>query len=47
MTNSLALIAGALLIGALISDRFIFDGMVTVFLGKKFLDLTEYLAIWR
>ncbi len=47
MTNKSAIYLGLLLIGAIVLDIVLRDGHELVFLGRKFLELTEYLAFWR
>ncbi|MEZ5779359.1 MAG: hypothetical protein R3E44_13445 [Paracoccaceae bacterium] len=47
MTNRIAL-ALVLLIALLIAaDYFLNDLMASIFLGRKFAELLEYLAFWR
>lgn len=47
MTNKLA-IALALIIGGIIAaDLFVFGWNLHIFLGRRLIDLTEYLAFWR
>lgn len=47
MTNKIA-IALALLIGSIIAaDLLVFGWNLHIFLGRKLIDLTEYLAFWR
>ena len=47
MTNRLALIIGFLLVAALVLDIILFGTEHVVFLGKKLLELIEWLAFWR
>ncbi|MBT0956456.1 hypothetical protein IV417_03585 [Alphaproteobacteria bacterium KMM 3653] len=47
MTNRLALIIGTLLLLVILLEVFVFKSGSIVFLGKKFLEFTEYLAFWR
>ncbi len=47
MTNTLALILGALLLGAVAADSFLNDGQALLFLAKKFTELIEWVAFWR
>jgi len=47
MTNKLA-IALALIIGGIIAaDMLVFGWELHVFLGRRLIELTEYLAFWR
>jgi hypothetical protein len=47
MTNKLALgLAGIILI-ALAVDRYVFDWANTLFLGRRLVELIEWLAFWR
>lgn len=47
MTNTIAIWL-ALIIGALLAfDYFQYDWANTVFLLRKFIDLIEWLAVWR
>jgi len=47
MTNPIALFLGALILGLLLLDVFLFEADNIVFLGRKFLDLVEWVAFWR
>lgn len=47
MTNTLAILLGLFLIGAVCIDVFIYGAENLVFLGKKFTDLIEWIAFWR
>ncbi len=47
MTNRLALVLGGLVLGLLILDLGILHTGATLFLGRKFADLVEYLSFWR
>ncbi len=47
MTNGLAIALAALLAAALAWDALAQDWAGTLFLGRKGLDLVEYLAFWR
>ncbi|MHC0053050.1 hypothetical protein [Actibacterium sp. D379-3] len=47
MTNRLAIVLAIFILAALIFDRF-YNGMQgSLFLARKFSDLTEYIAFWR
>lgn len=47
MTNRLALgLAGIILI-ALAIDYYIYDWAITLYLGRKLIELIEWLAFWR
>ncbi|WP_299693335.1 hypothetical protein [uncultured Tateyamaria sp.] len=47
MTNSLSIILGTLLVGAIAFDAIANGGDSLVFLGKKLYELIEWLAFWR
>lgn len=47
MTNRLAVILGLLIVGAIIADIVLNDGIALVFLGKKFAEFLEWIAFWR
>ncbi|MEL6889121.1 MAG: hypothetical protein AAFO86_10480 [Pseudomonadota bacterium] len=47
MTNTLSLVLGTLLVGAIAVDALANDGASLLFLGKKLADLIEWLAFWR
>jgi len=47
VTDKLAIALGLLIFVALLSDWLIFDWQVTVFMAKKLIELTEYMAFWR
>ncbi|MFK7881141.1 hypothetical protein [Roseobacter sp.] len=47
MTNSIAITLGIALLGLVIIDAIIFGSQNLVFLGKRFLELIEWLAFWR
>ena len=47
MTNRLALILGAIVIGLIVLDVILFGTDHLVFLGKKLFDLIEWMAFWR
>ncbi len=47
MTNKLAIILALLILGFFAADQIWFGGEMPVFLGKKFLTLSEYIAFWR
>ncbi len=47
MTNTIALWLAALILGFLALDYFVLDWDVPVFLGRKLLDLIEWMAFWR
>lgn len=47
MTNTIALVLGGLILGALAIDIVLFGTEHLVFLAKKMNDLIEWLAIWR
>ncbi|WP_411643567.1 hypothetical protein [Loktanella agnita] len=47
MTNTLAIILGIFIIGFIALDIFVIEADVLLFLARKFVALTEYLAFWR
>lgn len=47
MTNRIALVLGILIVALFGADLLLFDGAGGVFLGKKFSELTEFIAFWR
>lgn len=47
MTTPLAFILMALIVGFFMLDHYVLDLNAALFLGKKFLALINYLAIWR
>ncbi|MCK8464814.1 hypothetical protein [Aliiroseovarius sp. S1339] len=47
MTNQIALILGILILVLIGGDLLLADGTNLVFLSKKFLDFTEWMAFWR
>lgn len=47
MTNTLAVILGTLIVTALLADAIFTGGENSLFLAKKFTDMTEWIAFWR
>jgi hypothetical protein len=47
MTNQVAVALGIIIVIALGVDGIMFDWANTVFVGRKFVDLVEWLAFWR
>ncbi len=47
MTNKIALVLALLIIAFFIADYVLFGGGTPVFLGKKIIGLSEYIAFWR
>lgn len=47
MTNRIALWLGVVLIGLIAADLILFGEGHLVFLGKKMVDLIEWMAFWR
>jgi len=47
MTNTIAIGLGALIFLGLGLDYALFDWSNTVFLGRKLVDLIEWMAFWR
>ncbi len=47
MTNKIALGLAIFILAVFAIDYFMFEGALPVFLARKLLVLTEYLAFWR
>jgi hypothetical protein len=47
VTNRIAIFLGVMLIGFFVVDGILFSGNMSVFLGRKFGVLTEYIIFWR
>jgi len=47
MTNRIAIVLGLLLICAVVVDVMFYGTEHIVFLGKKLIDLIEWVAFWR
>lgn len=47
MTNRLAIILGLLIIGGIVADLMLNDGVALLFLAKKFAEFLEWIAFWR
>lgn len=47
VTNKIALGLGLIILAVFAADYFLFGGALPVFLAKKFINLTEYIAFWR
>ncbi len=47
MTNTLAIVLGAIIIAALILDQVLNAGTATLFLLRKIFALIEYVSFWR
>lgn len=47
MTDRLALLLGVLIAGAVVGDLILNGGQGSLFLARRFAELTEYLAFWR
>jgi len=47
MTNRIALILGLLIAGFLVYDWLFNDWQTSLFLGRKFITLSEWVAFWR
>lgn len=47
MTNTLSIVLGSLIVGAIALDAILNGGESLLFLGKKLADLIEWLAFWR
>jgi hypothetical protein len=47
LTNTIALWLGLTLVAAIIADFVLNGGAAVVFLGRKFLDLVEWVDFWN
>ena len=47
MTNPIAVFLGLLVFGGLAADWYFYDGASTLFLGRKCVDMIEWMAFWR
>lgn len=47
MSKITALLPGLCLMGAILADVVLFGGANLIFLGRRLIQLTEYLAFWR
>ena len=47
MTNTIAVVLGAILIAFFVGDQMFFDGEILIFLGGKLGELSAYIAFWR
>ena len=47
MTNTIAVVLGVLILGALTIDVMFYGTEHLLFLGQKFADFIEWLAFWR
>lgn len=47
MTTRLTIILALLIVGFFVLDQFVLQMNAFVFLGKKMIELMNYLAIWR
>lgn len=47
MTNSIAIVLGLFLVGAITADVMLYGSDHVIFLGKKLTDLLEWMAFWR
>ncbi len=47
MTNTIAITLGVLILGLIATDVLLFDADNMLFLGKKMVDLIEWMAFWR
>ncbi|WP_298256629.1 hypothetical protein [uncultured Litoreibacter sp.] len=47
MTDKIAFVLAALIIGLFAADIFVFEWDIHVFLGRKLVQLTDYMAFWR
>ena len=47
ISNRIAIFLGVMIIGFFIADGIIYDWQMSLFLGRKFAALTEYIKFWR
>lgn len=47
MTNTLAIGLGLLIVAFIAADLFLVEANMMLFLARRFVALTEYLAFWR
>ncbi len=47
ITNRIAIILGVMIFGFFIADGINYDWQMSLFLGRKFAALTEYIKFWR
>ncbi len=47
MTNKIAIALGLLLLSVVLMDTLLFGWDLHIFLGRKLVELIEYLAFWR
>ncbi|RLJ59998.1 hypothetical protein BCF46_0190 [Litoreibacter meonggei] len=47
MTNKIAIVLAILIGGIIAADLLVFGWDLHIFLGKKLMILTEYMAFWR
>ena len=47
VTNRIAIFLGVMIIGFLVADGILFGWQMSLFLGRKFTILTEYIKFWR
>ncbi|ARO15070.1 hypothetical protein BVG79_01726 [Ketogulonicigenium robustum] len=47
MTNKLAIIFGSVILLLLAADLLFNQGIATIFLGRRFLDLLHWVEFWR
>lgn len=47
MSDRVTIIFALCIIGAVIADVVIMGGANVIFLGRKLIELTEYIAFWR
>ena len=47
VTNRIAIVLGLILIAALVVDMLLYGNEHLIFLGKKLLELIEWIAFWR
>lgn len=47
MTNRLAILLGLTIVGLIAVDMLFYEAENLLFLGKKFLELMNWLAFWR
>ena len=47
MDNKTALFLAVTIVGVLVGDWYFYDGQLPVLVGKRFIQLTQFLAFWR
>ncbi len=47
MTNKIAIALGVVILAVILLDALVYDWDLHIFLGRKLVELIEYLAFWR